>query len=235
MAEADAATSGKRRQQQHMQEQKSVPNSRKICRRTADKKLQSASKVFDSLANEAGRLDEEALVIFLATSLLIPRSKLQPDALQMVRNEAQRGFRCSVSAEAMMLKQSKSNKISFSKAGMMRAFEKYGLYLQKRDEVDAIFEKFDRDDDGQLSRKDLLRLLEQREKHMRPPRSINGIEFTLIFHPEDLDFVLNEADADGDALIGKSELLPALALWEELAEKRVEEMQKQGLCACTIL
>lgn len=221
-----AAASANRRKKR-----KSVIKSQNATKRKMEKRQELASKVFDGLADDSGRLEESKLVDFLSTSLLLPEHKLEPDAVRMVRNAAQEGLRGSVSPEALEIMNGSNDdtrRISFSKPNMMRSFQKYGLYLKKRHEIDSVFAEFDTNQDGKLSREELGRALQERER--TASRYVKGVRTELIVHDEDLDFVLKEADAEGDTMISKSELLPALAIWEEVAESRLEEMEKQKMC-----
>lgn len=221
-----AAASANRRKKR-----KSVIKSQNATKRKMEKRQELASKVFDGLADDSGRLEESKLVDFLSTSLLLPEHKLEPDAVRMVRNAAQEGLRGSVSPEALEIMNGSNDdtrRISFSKPNMMRSFQKYGLYLKKRHEIDSVFAEFDTNQDGKLSREELGRALQERER--TASRYVKGVRTELIVYDEDLDFVLKEADAEGDTMISKSELLPALAIWEEVAESRLEEMEKQKMC-----
>ena len=224
---------------------KSMLASQKSTKRKIAQRQELASKVFDRLADkDTGRLEESKLIPFLSASLLISEDKLEPDAVRMVCNAAQAGLRDSVSAAAFEINNNNNNDDdnnnnntikSFSKPNMMRSFQKYGLYLKKRQEIDATFEKFDTDRDGKLSRDELKRALQERERTV--DRYAKGVRTELIVYDEDIDFVLNEADVedDGDSMISKSELLQALAIWEEVAESRLEEMEKESVCGCILM
>jgi Ca2+-binding EF-hand superfamily protein len=220
---AAAATSRKR-----MQKQKSIRRARNACRRKAERRNALASKVFDSLSNSEGRLDKDQVEIFLETSLLIHKNKLDAEAVRLVTDTARRS-----SADKNGTDADSATSTSFSKPAMMHAFQKYGLYLRKRDEINTIFDKFDVNKDGYLSRIELKQALEERERTAN--RAVCGIVTKLFVSEDDLDFILKEADSEGDGMIDRAEVLPALAAWEELAEGYLEEMEKAGVCGCSIL
>ena len=62
-----------------------------------------------------------------------------------------------------------------------------------------------------------------------PAANTLGIAITLEVTDEDIELILNASDANADDMIQKSELLPALARWEELASVKVED-HKCGCC-----
>jgi hypothetical protein len=230
MAAPAAAATAKRR----IQRQKSIVRARDACRRKAEKRNATASKVFDSLANSEGRLDEHQVETFLEIALLIHKDKLDAEAVRLVTDTAIRSRRSSVVNHDHHHDSSNTTaSTSFSKPAMMHAIQKYGLYLRKRDEINTIFEKFDIDKDGYLSRMELKQALQERERTAN--RAVNGVHFELFVGEDDLDFILKEADSEGDGMIDKAEVLPALAAWEDLALEQLVELEKAGICSCIIL
>jgi Ca2+-binding EF-hand superfamily protein len=237
-APAAAATS-----KQRIQQQKSIVRARDACRRKAEKRNATASKVFDSLANSEGRLDEHQVETFLETALLIHKDKLDAEAVRLVTDTAIRSRRSSAvnhdhhhdddDGETINNNSITTASTSFSKPAMMHAIQKYGLYLRKRDEINTIFEKFDIDKDGYLSRMELKQALQERERTAN--RAVNGIHIELFVAEDDLDFILKEADSEGDGMIDKAEVLPALAAWEDLALEELVELENAGVCSCIIL
>lgn len=226
---AAAATS-----RQRVQRQKSILRARNSCRRKAEQRVAVASKVFDSLANSQGRLADDQLETFLETALKIPKGKLHPDAARLVRDTARANRRNSNNLHADNDEVATDcTNTSFNKPAMMDAIQKYGLYLRKRDEIKALFDEFDIDNDGLLSHKELQSALQERERTAN--RSVCGIRTELIVSQEDVEFILRQADTEGDGMIDRAEVLPALAAWEELAESRLEEMEREGVCSCVLL
>ena len=219
---AAAATS-----RQRLQRQKSVARARATLRRKQERQNQIALEVFDRLANDQGRLDDDKLEQFLENSLSIPSNQLNRNALQMVRDAAQKRHRLSISDH------NGETITTYSKEGMMHAFQKYSFYLRNMQEIDSIFDKFDTDRDGHLSRHELQKALQEREHTNK--RVVRGVVTELILTEDDLDFILQEADERKDDRMDKAEALCAVACWEEMAGRYVEEMEAGTSCACVIL
>lgn len=225
---AAAATS-----RQRLQRQKSVAKARSTLRRKQERQKQFASQVFDKLSNDAGRLDDDKVELFLETSLSIQADQLNRDALQMVRDAAQKRFRQSMTENHPNGFSLSDTQVTYSKEGIMHAFQKYSFYLRNMEEIDSIFDKFDVDRDGHLSRKELHQALQEREHTNK--RVVKGVVTEFFVTEEDLDFILEYADERKDGMIDKAEVLPAVACWEEIAEGYVAEMEASTSCACVIL
>ena len=69
------------------------------------------------------------------------------------------------------------------------------------------------------------------EDNSKNKRAVNNMIVQLHVEQEDVQAILDDADANKDGLIERSELLPALAAWSMLAEMKVDAMQKSTMCS----
>ena len=84
---------------------------------------------------------------------------------------------------------------------------KWFQYMKEKSAIDAIFAKFDTNASGVLERDQLIALLKCYCPHPEPNEA-------------DVDFVLEKADVSGTGTMRPEEVLPAIAVWKELAEKK---------------
>ena len=84
---------------------------------------------------------------------------------------------------------------------------KWFQYMKEKSAIDAIFAKFDTNASGVLERDQLIALLKCYCPHPEPNEA-------------DVDFVLEKADVSGTGTMRPEEVLPAIAAWKELAEKK---------------
>eukprot|EP00797_Seminavis_robusta_P036931 Sro95_g049270.2 (149) ;mRNA; r:52392-52838 len=117
------------------------------------------------------------------------------------------------------------------KEALVHAVIKYEEYVSQRKMVNSMFEKYDKAGRGKLGRSELLRLLQDKER--KSHRAAKGVAIMLVVSTKDLEYILEQADADRDGHISRAELLPALAAWDELARLKME--QKQMAACCIIL
>ena len=117
------------------------------------------------------------------------------------------------------------------RAAVLESVSRYRYYLQRRTEVQQLFERWDLDQNFALGPDELRQLIDSREHHLQHKREKGGIIVTLTPSKEDIDFILKECDHNADGQIDKSELLPALATWATLAEQKVSAQST----ACVLL
>jgi len=120
----------------------------------------------------------------------------------------------------------------YTQHALLNAIDKYDFYLQNGQKIHDIFKEFDTNKDGELSRSELRDALQEYERKYAN-RNVRGVHVFLVVSNKDLDFILQQADADHSGKINRAELLPALAIWEELAALHIQE--KENGCACVIL
>ena len=92
-----------------------------------------------------------------------------------------------------------------------------------------MFEQFDLDENGKLDRRELRKAVQSSEDN-RPSRAVHNICVDLRVMKSDIEAILDEADANDDGHIDRSELLPALAAWSMLADMKIEKKKSAG-CA----
>eukprot|EP00293_Proteomonas_sulcata_P012542 CAMPEP_0184304128 /NCGR_PEP_ID=MMETSP1049-20130417/13731_1 /TAXON_ID=77928 /ORGANISM="Proteomonas sulcata, Strain CCMP704" /LENGTH=208 /DNA_ID=CAMNT_0026615871 /DNA_START=59 /DNA_END=685 /DNA_ORIENTATION=+ len=101
------------------------------------------------------------------------------------------------------------------------AAEAWLSYRESKSEIDAIFNKYDTDSSGCLDKAQLKNLLTE----------LNAGDEPL---PEELDWVLQNADVIGDGVINKPELAKAISVWYvhvQMEEERQQAMQKEAVKA----
>ncbi|CAB9525544.1 expressed unknown protein [Seminavis robusta] len=135
---------------------------------------------------------------------------LDPDAVQLVVDTAHRLQQKEKRGESIP-----GNK-SVGKKAIQRAVIQYGKYIQNADKIDEIFQYYDKEQDGYLSRDELLKMLQEREEKMSRPKKLEVTQ-------EDIDWIIEESDSDNTGMINNVEYLPALAAWEELAQMKLED------------
>ncbi|CAB9501564.1 expressed unknown protein [Seminavis robusta] len=186
-----------------------------------------AAEIFDVMSADGEWLAQSSEIKkLLARSLLIIEpAKLQEDAVQLVMNTA----RHSQQRDGMSPPPGMEDG-ALCKEALVDAVEKYGEYIRKAKKIDIIFQKYDKGKDGYLSKKELRSMLEDYER--KAGRSRNGLVVNLYISDEDLDWIMEQSDADGNNKISHAEYLPAIAAWEELAEMKLAET---ATCGCVIL
>lgn len=227
MAANIAAATSRERARRSENEGALLKSTRQAFLRKVKRERKRASEKFDLMAVE---WDEHGLYIlesrveeFLVVAFAIPKESLDPDAVQLVidstaKNQEKNG--CVVKEGHL------------SKYSLMESFQKYHLYVRSYEKIEKIFKKFDQESDGYLSRTELCQALREREREH--DRRVSGGRVILVVKEKDLDFIIEQADADKTGKINRAEFLPAIAVWEELAEIRITEMENSMKCSCTI-
>ena len=110
---------------------------------------------------------------------------------------------------------------SISKEATMRTVQKFNTYLKDRDELDTLFEEFDKDKSGVLEQSELLAVLCAFAPSVLPTEGAHDLEShcrrcltAAEACADDVIFVLEHCDTDGDRTIDRDELLPMLAEWK---------------------
>ena len=91
-----------------------------------------------------------------------------------------------------------------------------------------MFAQFDLDENGKLDRRELRKAVQSSEDN-RPTRAVHNIVVELRVMNSDVEAILDDADANDDGHIDRSELLPALAAWSMIADMKIEK--KSAGCA----
>ena len=119
---------------------------------------------------------------------------------------------------------------SLPKEKLLHAMDTYGEYVLQHKKVDAMYDRFDKDANGALSRAEFARALQAYEDRDANHHTAYGLPVRWVVTDEDLDFILAAADADADGQISRMEMLPALAAWEEMAAMKLAEQEKSACC-----
>lgn len=170
-----------------------------------------AERAFEKFSEDGAVLPESHVEDFFAEVVKVERGKLEPNAVELVTNTAHASAKNEGGGDGL------------TKSALLGAVEKYGEYVRRSKEIDDMFKKFDVNKDGELSRPELKEALQAREK---------ADESGLRVDDEDIEFLLAKCDADQGGTIGRSEVLPAIAAWEEL---RVVKIKKKKKSMCIIL
>mmetsp|Transcript_24083 Transcript_24083/g.33859 ORF Transcript_24083/g.33859 Transcript_24083/m.33859 type:complete len:215 (-) Transcript_24083:635-1279(-) len=210
-AGAASAGSRKRRNNDHSKRKHAIQTKRLA-------RQQRAHDIFERHSADGNYLSESNLEAYISDVVKVPKQSLQPEAVDLVLE---------------MLRKSnegtgKSTSKLHSRKSVVRAMEKYGEYIKESKKIDQLFKKFDYNKDGELSRKELRNALEDQERKRK--RSVNGVSVVVFVEDEDLDIILEHSDADHNGKISRSEVLPAIATWEELASIKIQETK-----SCVIL
>ena len=164
------------------------------------------------------------------------KQKKKPSAVA-ARKEQQRAEVAASSGAAVVVPK-------MPRAALLRAATKYRYYLQHAKQLDAMFDRFDRNRNGMLSRSELQRALNDAERNnlrvnddgvmqkgtKRVTNMGGGVQ--LRCSDDDLDYILRECDINGDGGIDKTELLAALATWKLLTD---QEMAERNAPCCVVL
>ena len=135
-----------------------------------------------------------------------------------------------------------------TKEDLCRGVAMYRDFLSRYDEILTIMRAFDRHGNGSLDRRELRTVILNAEAKLRrqnlqlgyePPeqdrREVWGFTQELMPTEAELDQIFQQCDVNADGRIGKAELLPALALWAQLAHQRIE--RQKNACygsGCTV-
>ena len=187
--------------------------------RQRERRRARAAKIFDATTSD--RLSEAQLSDFLKRVMGV--NTLDTNALQLVID--------TINGHEEQKKSASSSGKGFVREAVLDALEKYGEYVKHAKMVNEMYNKFDKDKDGGLSRREFGRALEAYERNANRAGKKSGVVVHLVVTDADLDLILEKADANKDGEISRNEVLPALAAWEELAEIKLE---KQDMC-CVIL
>lgn len=196
-------------------EQKKLKAQRMTLLKQRAERRKIANRVFDKLAGVDGILVESKIKDFMSEVMGIGADDLDHHAVQLVIDTLQ----------------SAKKEGGYEKEAVLAAQQKYGEYIKHCKTIEKMYKKFDTDGDGGLSKNEFRLALDSYERNLnRSPD--NGLTRVHLFVTNaDIDFILEQADADKDGQISKNEMLPALAAWEELATIKMEKSQE----CCTIL
>ena len=194
-----------------------------------------AEEVFNDMSVPAGMygdrdcLLEDDIYDYLEEVLDVEADKLSREAIQLLLGRARR-----VQEKENLIPeedQGPGEPKLLAKEALIPALVKYGEFIKQFDKKgqENMFKKYDKQDDGQLSRRELRSMLQYHER--KAYRSKNGFLVTLMIHEADLDWIIAQVDEDGNGQINRAEFLPAIAAWEELAEAKLQ----QPTTLCVIL
>ena len=177
-----------------------------------------AGAAFDSMPwDAAGSLPAAQVPALLAEVMGVDTDTLDADGYGLVVNHALKVAGLTEEADAL------------PRAALLDSVSKYRYYLARRATIDKMFEQFDLDANGKLDRRELRKALQSREDN-RPSRAVHDIVVELRVMKSDIEWILDDADANNDGCIERSEMLPALAAWSMLADMKIEKKKSAG-CA----
>ena len=177
-----------------------------------------AGAAFDSMPwDAAGSLPAAQVPALLAEVMGVDTDTLDADGYGLVVNHALKVAGLTEEADAL------------PRAALLDSVSKYRYYLARRATIDKMFEQFDLDENGKLDRRELRKAVQSREDN-RPSRAVHDICVDLRVMKSDIEAILDDADANNDGCIERSEMLPALAAWSMLADMKIEK-KKSAACA----
>ena len=177
-----------------------------------------AGAAFDSMPwDAAGCLPAAQVPALLAEVMGVGADTLDADGYGLVVNHALKVAGLTEEADAL------------PRAALLDSVSKYRYYLARRATIDKMFAQFDLDENGKLDRRELRKALQSREDN-RPSRAVHDIVVELRVMKSDIEWILDDADANNDGCIERSEMLPALAAWSNIADMKIEK-KKSAACA----
>lgn len=102
------------------------------------------------------------------------------------------------------------------RASAMKTVERYDSYVRQKTKLDEIFGKHDVDQSGLLEKEEVLAMMNEIIKKTPSLSHITADE-------TDVDWVIERCDSDDDKKVSREELMSALSLWKELAQKKDAE------------
>ena len=126
---------------------------------------------------------------------------------------------------------------NIERSEVLKAVTKYKALIKNDAKLHALFDKHDTDKSGLLPADQLLSLLQEvaLEAHVKNEPLEDRVRRARAVSQPDVDFVLANADKDGDKAISFEELGPAVAAWREAAATIVHEEPAKGSSACVLL
>ena len=213
MAAAAGSAGRKRREQQNAILRAQLKEKRRVLRERAD-------EFFEELSADGEWLMDTQMETLLSKAMMKDETKLEPDAVRLVIDTARKG-----QEKAGMTAPQRGQ---LARAHAVDAVEKYGEYVKNAKAIDEVFQKYDKSHDGVLSKKELMRLIQDYERKAR--RTKKGMVVHLMVTDADVEWIIAESDADNNGTISHAEYLPAIAAWEELAQMKLNKPSK-----CVIL
>ena len=176
-----------------------------------------AGAVFDVMPwDAAGCLPAAQVPALLAEVMGVGADTLDADGAALVVNHARKTAGVAEEADAL------------PRAALLDSVSKYRYYLARRATIDKMFAQFDLDANGKLDRRELRKALQSREH--KNTRAVHSIVVELRVMKSDVEAILDDADANDDGHIDRSEMLPALAAWSNIADMKIEK-KKSAACA----
>ena len=176
-----------------------------------------AGAVFDVMPwDAAGCLPAAQVPALLAEVMGVGADTVDEDGAGLVVNHARKVAGVAEEADGL------------PRAALLESVSKYRYYLARRAKIDKMFEQFDLDANGKLDRRELRKALQSREH--KNTRAVHSIVVELRVMKSDVEAILDDADANDDGHIDRSEMLPALAAWSNIADMKIEK-KKSAACA----
>ena len=131
-----------------------------------------------------------------------------------------------------------------TKEDIIEGIAVYREFLVRYREIHKLVNKFDADGSGDLDREELRNVILYAEEQLRKrnertwnedmiedkdKRDVWGLTMELVPTDAELAVIFEACDVNGDGCINRAEVLPALAVWSQLAHQRITR-EKQGCC-----
>ena len=205
-------------------------------------RYQQASKVFEELSQDGYSIDEFQLVEFLSKVLQIDKSQLDEHAIQLIKDTTVvESAKLNVSVvveptleEQPLPKQKQHQSFQFTRKQMLEVLDTYDTYVEDSKKINEIFDKYDSDMDGYLTKFQLKEALQDHERRYARTRYVNGVPVTLFVEDEDITEIMDDSNPKGRR-INRSTLLPAIAAWESIAQRKIEQKQTSHHMLCCIV
>jgi len=121
----------------------------------------------------------------------------------------------AVESYSLSLRGSKDGTVS--RLAAEKTIQRHDAYVRQKAMLDDIFTKHDADESGKLDREEVLSMMNEIMSKTAGFAHIVATE-------GDVEYLMATCDEDGDTdTVSRQELLPALALWKELAQQKDAE------------
>mmetsp|Transcript_58885 Transcript_58885/g.141256 ORF Transcript_58885/g.141256 Transcript_58885/m.141256 type:complete len:232 (-) Transcript_58885:117-812(-) len=161
-----------------------------------------------------GEFDRDELRTLL--NALHPQQPVEDSMLDELLERA-----TGVYTSSLTLRGDKNGRVT--KKALFKTVSQYECYIKDQKRLDKLFDQFDTDRSNELDVDELLPML----------RASCGDDEKLaaLIGDGDVAFVLEHCDMDGDQKIGRTEVLPMLAMWRDLIHEIKERHSTVDLLA----
>jgi len=175
-----------------------------------------AETFFTHYSSDAQTIEEIQVPEFLSQVVEKDLKDMEPDAVELVIKYAQN------------IQNPLTPSGYIERKPFLKTVDKFADFIARSATINNVFDEFDVNKDGLLCRGELVKMLQNIEAFTER-KTIDGVVIRLDVFDDDIDFILEQSDQDGDGKISKIEVLAALGAWEGLALCKIDAVSK-GCC-----